>query len=342
VNKLFLQKENNTGMKESFLTGAHPFIKLVFLVFLMLTSFIIFSFLGVLLAIPLFHISLNEIMTVASGSPTTDNAGLLKYLQLVQSLSLFVVPALLFVLLEKEKIFRYFGFDRTVKGWLYLVTFIMAFAMIPVNNFLSFWNQSLHLPESLSGLESMLRELERSAEHLTKIFLVMPTWWSYLFNLFLIALLAAVGEEMMFRGVIQPILIRWTHNPHAGIILTGALFSFFHFQFFGFFPRWLLGILFGYLFYWSRTLWVPMAAHFFNNALAVTVYFYAGSVAVEKHYDHIGVAHAAEVEAARRSVDTSQHLILITGIAVVIFSMYLFYRNRTNDAGEVSPGGWET
>ncbi len=325
-------------MKESFLTGAHPFIKLVFLVFLMLTSFIIFSFLGVLLAIPLFHISLNEIMTVASGSPTTDNAGLLKYLQLVQSLSLFVVPALLFVLLEKEKIFRYFGFDRTVKGWLYLVTFIMAFAMIPVNNFLSFWNQSLHLPESLSGLESMLRELERSAEHLTKIFLVMPTWWSYLFNLFLIALLAAVGEEMMFRGVIQPILIRWTHNPHAGIILTGALFSFFHFQFFGFFPRWLLGILFGYLFYWSRTLWVPMAAHFFNNALAVTVYFYAGSVAVEKHYDHIGVAHAAEVEAARRSVTGSPYLILIAGIVVVIFSMYLFYRNRVSSTGEISSG----
>jgi membrane protease YdiL (CAAX protease family) len=328
-------------MKESFLSGAHPFVKLVFLVFLMITTFFILSFLGVLLAIPLYHISLTDIFTVASRPPTAESISLLKYLQLIQSIALFVLPPIFFVLLSREKISRYFGFDRTVKGSLYMVVFFMAVALVPVNNFLSWWNQNLHLPQALSGLEQMLRTMESSAEELMKAFMKMPTFGAYLINLFIVAVLAAVGEEMTFRGVIQPLFIRWTRSPHAGIIITGAVFSFFHFQFFGFFPRWLLGILFGYLFYWSRTLWVPVAAHFFNNALAVTVYYYAGAAAVEKHYDHIGVAHAAEVEAAGQSVVSAQRPVLIAGIAVVILSMYIFYRNRVKSPGEITAGGGE-
>ena len=328
-------------MKDSFLAGAHPFIKLLFLVFLMITTFFILSFLGVLLAVPLFHISLTDIFTLASEPPTAESVALLKYLQVIQSIALFVLPPIFFVLLSREKIARYFGFDRTVKGSLYVVLFFMAVALVPVNNYLSWWNQNLHLPESLAGLERTLRTMESSAEELMKAFMKMPDFGSYLLNLFIIAVLAAVGEEMTFRGVIQPLFIRWTRSPHAGIILTGAFFSFFHFQFFGFFPRWLLGILFGYLFYWSRTLWVPVTAHFFNNALAVTVYYYAGAEAVEKHYDHIGVVHLAEMEAAGKSVISTQRPVLIAGVAVVILSMYIFYRNRVTGSGETVSGSGE-
>lgn len=299
-------------MKESFLQGAHPFIKLVFLVFLMLSSFFIFSFLGVLLAIPLFHTSVTEIMTLASTVQDSRSVDLLKYLQLVQTLSLFIVPPVVFVFLEREKFTRYFGFDQPAGKIFYLVTFVMVIALMPVNNFLSHWNQNIVFPKALAGLEQILRSMEKSAEELTRVFMEMRSWGGYFFNIFLIALLPAVGEELTFRGVIQPLFIRWTRNAHAGIIITGAIFSFFHFQFFGFVPRWVLGIIFGYLFYWSRTLWVPMAAHFINNALAVTAYWLAGSEQVEREYDSIGVKDAY----------------LLAGIIVLGVSLWWFYRNR--------------
>ncbi len=299
-------------MKESFLKGAHPFIKLVFLVFLMLSSFFIFSFLGVLLAIPLFHTSVTEIMTLASNVRDARSVDLLKYLQLVQTFSLFIIPPFVFVFLEKERISRYFGFDQPAGKISYLVVFVMVVALMPVNNFLSHWNQNIVFPEALKGLEQMLRAMEKSAEELTRAFMEMRSWGGYLFNIFLIALLPAVGEELTFRGVIQPLFIRWTRSAHAGIIITGAIFSFFHFQFFGFVPRWLLGIVFGYLFYWSRTLWVPMTAHFFNNALAVTAYWLAGSEQVEQEYDSIGV----------------KDIYLLAGMIILALSLWWFYRNR--------------
>jgi len=299
-------------MKDSFLKGAHPFVQLVFLIFLMLTLFLIFSFLAVLLAVPLFHTTLPEIMSAAGDVQDPRSIALLKYLQLVQSLSLFVIPPIIFVWLKKESLARYFGMRVPARTGLYLVTFIMVIALVPVNNFLSHWNQNMVLPKALSGLEQALRAMEESADRLTKAFMEMHSWGAYLFNILLIAVLPALGEEMTFRGVIQPLFIRWTRNVHAGIIITGAVFSFFHFQFFGFIPRWGLGILFGYLYYWSGTIWLPMAAHFFNNALAVTAYRIAGSEMVDQKYDQLGV----------------KDVYLLLGVLILAACLVIFYRNR--------------
>ena len=90
-----------------------------------------------------------------------------------------------------------------------------------------------------------------------------------------IAVLPAIGEELVFRGLIQNELYRGTKNIHVAIWVAAILFSAIHFQFFGFVPRLLLGALFGYLYYWSRNLWIPILAHFVNNGLSVLVmYFY--------------------------------------------------------------------
>ena len=89
----------------------------------------------------------------------------------------------------------------------------------------------------------------------------------------MIAIIPAIGEELLFRGVIQRLFINWTKNAHWGILITSILFSALHMQFFGFFPRMMLGILFGYLFLWSGSLWLPILCHFINNGSAV-VYVY--------------------------------------------------------------------
>ena len=92
-------------------------------------------------------------------------------------------------------------------------------------------------------------------------------------NLFMIAGLAALGEELLFRSLLQTSLIKICKNAHVGIVLTSAIFSFIHFEFYGFIPRLVLGLILGYMFYFSRSIWVPMLMHFLNNGTVVLIYF---------------------------------------------------------------------
>ena len=102
-----------------------------------------------------------------------------------------------------------------------------------------------------------------------------------------IALIPAVGEELTFRGVLQQGLTR-RMNPHVAILLSSAIFSFIHFQFYGFLPRLFLGMLLGYMFYTSGALWTSMLMHFLNNGFAVVVYYLNNKGIIDVDVDHLG------------------------------------------------------
>ena len=88
-----------------------------------------------------------------------------------------------------------------------------------------------------------------------------------------VAILAGICEEFLFRGIIQTEFMRGTKNIHVAIWISAFLFSAIHTQFFGFVPRMLLGVLFGYLYHWSGNLIVPMFAHFVNNGFSVVMMY---------------------------------------------------------------------
>jgi hypothetical protein len=129
------------------------------------------------------------------------------------------------------------------------------------------------LPEFLKGLEQWMREKEQQAAVLTKQLLVMKSFSDYLLNLLMIAIIPAIGEELLFRGALQNIVYKWFYNPHVAIWISAIIFSAIHVQFFGFFPRMFLGALFGYFLWWSGSLWFAIWGHFLNNGLAVTMAF---------------------------------------------------------------------
>ena len=136
------------------------------------------------------------------------------------------------------------------------------------------WNAGLHLPASLAGLDAWMRAQEEVARRLTTQITQMDSIAELLVCVVAIALVPAVGEELVFRGIVQPTLTRWTGGrTHVGIWLTAIVFSAIHVQFLGFVPRLLLGAGFGYLYQWSGRLAVPIAAHFTNNALQVLVLY---------------------------------------------------------------------
>jgi len=149
---------------------------------------------------------------------------------------------------------------------LFGVVITLAIAISPVAD----WNSSIEIPGSLG---QFLREFEDQAAVLVKAFVANLTPATFLLVFVVIAVIPAWGEELVFRGLIQNEFVRAFRNPHVGIWLTAAFFSAFHLQFFGFFPRLFIGVVLGYVYYWSGNLWVPVTLHFLNNGLQITAIY---------------------------------------------------------------------
>lgn len=189
-----------------------------------------------------------------------------------QHLGLFIVPALLFALLSHPQPRLALGFHPVSPSILAMGVLIMV-ASIPLVNALSWLNQSMSLPEVFSGLERVLQDMESQAQVLTDALTSTGDWRYLLVNLVVLAAIPAIGEELIFRGLVLRILESWTGKTHRAVWVSAILFSAMHMQFYGFVPRMVLGALLGYLFVWTRSIWVPIIAHFTNNAIALVVMF---------------------------------------------------------------------
>lgn len=206
----------------------------------------------------------------------------------ISSIMMFVVPPIVYYsITRKEHQMRALGFRKlTPPWWLIFIGVAIMFVSIPVTATLTTWNEGMSLGGAFSKLEDLIKNLEETAKATTEKMLNVNTIGGLLLNLVIIALIPAIGEEMTFRGVLQQSLTR-KMNPHIAIILSAAIFSFFHFQFYGFLPRMFLGILLGYMFYITGSLWTSILMHFVNNGSAVALY-YLGNKGIIEDAEHWG------------------------------------------------------
>lgn len=204
--------------------------------------------------------------------PNRDGLVGMKWLQLLQSVATFLLPALVGAYLWSNTPMQWLHLNKKPSWQEASAAVVIMLLAIPGINLLSAWNQQMVLPEWMSGIEQWMRMQEDAAAQLTEQFLQVDTVGGLLVNIGLMALLPAVGEELTFRGVVQGM---FTRNRHVAIWATAAIFSFVHMQFYGFLPRMLLGAMFGYMLWWTGSLWVPMLMHFVNNCAAVVVAFWA-------------------------------------------------------------------
>jgi membrane protease YdiL (CAAX protease family) len=160
--------------------------------------------------------------------------------------------------------------------WLLLVIiFALMVLSNPLIELLSNINQKMVLPPWLKWM----RDSEDSAQKVMDAILKMDSIWEVIADVLAVGLLTAIVEEFMFRGVLQTIFTRWTKSTHAAVWITAILFSAFHMEFFGFLPRLLLGVFFGYFVAWSGSIWTGVWAHFLNNAAAViAAYLYQNKI----------------------------------------------------------------
>jgi len=205
---------------------------------------------------------------VVDGSAITMKDGItaMKVGQIIQTVAIFLLPALILSFIFSPAPLDYLGIAKGAKTKTFLLTFLLALSISPVIGLLSDINKMIPLPQ-------WALDTETQAAKITALFLSVKTFNGFLFNLFVVAVLPAICEELMFRGLFQRIFTSWTKNAHVAIWISAALFSAIHFQFQGFIPRLFLGALFGYLFLFSGSLWVPIFAHFINNAMAVLAFY---------------------------------------------------------------------
>lgn len=202
-------------------------------------------------------------------------------LQFANQLGIFILPSLLLAYLASSKPAGFLGFDKgfPIKAMLYGMLIVLV--SLPFINWMGQINSQLQLPESMAGIQEWIRAREDSASGIIDVFLKASTIGGLLVNLIIMAVIPGIGEELLFRGVIQKMLYKWSKNEHLAVWITAFIFSAIHFQFFGFLPRFLLGAVLGYLFIWSKSLWVPICGHFLNNAIAVLTAFYYARQGIE-------------------------------------------------------------
>lgn len=240
----------------------------------------------------------------------------LKFLQISQSICLFILPAFYYAKLTQNNQLRsYYNFKFELNARTAIIIILAILAAVPFINLLGDINSKMTLPSSLSGVESWILETEQRAAMLTDLIVSGSHWWQLLINLFMISVLPAIGEELIFRGILQNTLLKATHNKHIAIVIAAFIFSAFHIQFYGFLPRFFLGMILGYLYFTSGKLWLPMLAHFVNNATATISYYLFNNGLISDTMDTIGTG------------EDWQSGILSAGILLIIY--FYLERNKT-------------
>ena len=257
----------------AFLEKTSPFGKLLLLIGLILLFSILTALSGLLFGKLYFGVTITALGSFISNPETPEAINFVKFYQLINQIGIFILPVLFYSFFVSTSPGGYLKLDKKPTALSLLVTGLVVYTILPFLNYLADLNHQIVLPELFSGIEQWMKAKELQAAQLTEIFLKTDTIIGLSVNIFIVALIPAIGEELLFRGVLLRLLKEMTKSTHLAVIISALLFSAIHLQFYGFFPRFLLGLILGYSFVISQNLWAPIFLHFVNNASSVIIYY---------------------------------------------------------------------
>jgi membrane protease YdiL (CAAX protease family) len=255
-------------------TKSNWLLSIVVMVLVTFGVLILLQGLGLLLLPFLFDIPLDELATLFTGESTHPN-GRMAFL-FVQGLGGGLGFLISGILIAKAIDKADFGWQQQMSRFKFIgfaLTMLIMVGSVLFNSLLIDWNAKIVLPEFLNELEQMMRSKEDELMALTKYLTDFENVGEFLMGILVIGVLAGIGEEFLFRGVLQPKLQLFTGNAHVAIWLSAFIFSAIHFQFYGFFPRMMLGAVFGYLYLYSGSLVYPIIGHILNNTFTVVLVY---------------------------------------------------------------------
>ncbi len=274
-------------MKNPVFVYLSSWARLLLIAAIVLIFAVLFSFLGLLIGKVYLGMDLTT-LAAALGHPEGKVLNFAFFYQFLSQLGIFILPAIVYGFLVSGNVFSFFKLDKKPTAEALTIIFLSVFTVLPFLGYLAEINNELHLSGTLKSVEEWMRNKELQAKELTEAFLKTKSYGGLFLNIFVIALMPAFGEELLFRGVLQRIFINITKNVHLGIIITAAIFSAFHFQFLGFLPRFLLGLMLGYAVMMTGSLWSSIWLHFVNNASTVLIYFLHYKKILKISADEIG------------------------------------------------------
>jgi len=299
------------------LRESKPSTQLLFTALVILICGIAVMVLSIALGWLFYGVNLAEMGKAIEDLTNPKSISLLKFFQTFQSIGVFIIPPFIvaWFLHDRPSVFLQYRKLPDLKSVLFVIA-IISFSN-PLINWLTEINSKLSLPEFMSSVEIWMQESEKQANQVTEAFLSTSSLITVFSNIVMIAILPALGEELLFRGIVQQLIKKIAGNAHAAIWISAAIFSALHMQFFGFLPRMVLGAMFGYMLEWSGTLWLPIIAHFVNNATAVIAYYLMQKGLIGNGIDKTGT-----------SSDGSSYLVLVSIIFLFVFFRALYLGSK--------------
>ncbi|HMP85971.1 MAG TPA: CPBP family intramembrane metalloprotease [Lacibacter sp.] len=227
---------------------------------------------GSLVTIPIWMIMTGKsIFSMAEDMKNPAFTGALKVIQVVSTVIIFFVPAAITARIVSRHPFSHLGFRSGVQWKRAIVAALLMLCALPLVGYLADLNKAIPLS---AGLKKFFDSMESQYMEQVRLMATFRNPLDYGVALVVIAFFPALVEEVFFRGSMQQIFHRWYKNPVLAIVVTSCIFSAIHFSWYGFIPRLTLGLVLGYIFYYSGNLWYSILAHFFNNALMVTILYW--------------------------------------------------------------------
>lgn len=296
-----------------------PSAQLLFAAFVIFLCGIAVTVLGIVIAWVIFGVNLSEMESLMKDLSKPDNVLILKFFQTTQSIGVFIIPPFIVAWFLQGKPSVYLQYRKSPDFQSILLVMAIVFFSNPLINWLNEVNANLALPEWMHSVEIWMKNSEDQATKITEAFLSTTSLSVLLGNIIMVGVLPAVGEELLFRGIIQQLFKKIFGNAHTAIWVSAALFSALHLQFFGFLPRLVLGAMFGYMLEWSGNLWLPVIAHFINNTVAVIAFYRVHNGLMSDHLDKTGTLS-----------DGSFYLVIISLILLSFFFRKLYLKRETH------------
>ncbi|HEU5292356.1 MAG TPA: CPBP family intramembrane glutamic endopeptidase [Cyclobacteriaceae bacterium] len=261
-----------TERTQSLVSDREPVLSLFFILLVVLIGFL---FIGPLVGLGISALFYEGNLLVDLQDPNASMFLPLMVMQGITSLiGLIIIPLLYIKFIEHKPITPFFPREKEITKVLTIIPILGICFLVAISP-ITEWNMHFQFPEFMKEFGDWARIQEDKLMEMTKVLTNFNAPAEFVIGLLVVAVLPGIGEELVFRGLIQNELWRGSKNIHVAIWVSAFLFSAIHIQFFGFVPRLLLGALFGYLYYWSGNLLIPMVAHFFHNGFTLTmIYMY--------------------------------------------------------------------
>ena len=201
-----------------------------------------------------------------------ENINKVRWMQMLGTFAMMFLPAFFFALIVSKRPLDYLGLNKPTNTQLILLVIAIAVTALFLSGGLGELNKLIPISKKW---ELKFKKMEDNYADQVMMLANMKSIADYFISLLMIAILPALFEELLFRGTLQQLFIKWFKNAHVAIFVTSFLFSIIHFSYFGFLPRLALGLMLGYIFYFSKNIWLSMLMHFINNGVAITALYFA-------------------------------------------------------------------